>query len=344
MSLYRIMTYSVKSAKSFEIQMKTETAYELFFNVANIEYFKLNNEEIASANLSIKNRLIDRIKTWLGNNKVKPLFFDFNISNDKRGIKKNIIDIELFYDAKDKTKEIPLIKINYNPITSSAATNNYVYPLDVFLQLICIKNVINGNQNQLVIALLNVPHKDVLSNNFKSAKLIQNTTDGYKIYTFEYFIKGLEQNSDNSDIITTVTRRTPFNLLPMDVQVKATIKSDKNIKLITDIHAIFKATNSASSFEDKIKIIDQQIGIIKNLPLDVLKSPTYTDTDLQYIKNEVIKKINEEEKILMPPPIKRQKQLLFSKKGGTKKIIRKVFTDSKGKSYIKFNDFFIYLK
>lgn len=326
-------------SKSAAIQQATLSAYNFFFNKPKIEYFKLSIDEIKQAEFEIKERFIKAIINYLKQLHT-PTFFDLNKAN-----KGNITDIELFY-----TDTIPFIKTIYEYKKPSQEFSHSVYKLDDFLKFICFKSVKEVRQittkkgkskkvdiYRIEIALLMNQPSNINETNeyFKSAKLYQNTSKINK-FSFQFFIEKITPKPKP----TSSAIRPPFYSSPMDVQSSTIRTSDKKIKLITDIEKIFRATNDVVSMEDKIKIIEEQIDIIKTKPLNLVKSsPKYTDTELEYIKTEVIKKINIRDTQLMPPPSKKHRHA-----GGTKKIIRKVFTDKKGKSYIKFNDFIIYLK
>lgn len=341
------MSKSSRSANINVIQIANEGAYKFFFNKPDIQYFKLSIDEILAAKFETKQIFITAIKNYL-KQLPTPTFFDLNKAN-KKG---NIIDIELVYNDNDPEMKNPLIKTIYESkkLGQENIHSNSVYKLDDFLKFICFKSVKEVRQittkkgrtkkvdfYSIEIALLMnpTPNINTTSEYFKTAKLYQNTSKINK-FSFQFFI---EKITPIPRVISSVSRRTPFYLSTMDVQVNTIRASDKKIKLITDIETIFRATDDVVSMEEKIKLIDEQIDKIKTIPLNLVKSPIYTDKELEYIKTEVIKKINIRDTQLMPPPSKKPK-----KSGGTKKIIRKVLTDKKGKSYIKFNDLIIYLK
>jgi hypothetical protein len=119
-------------------------------------------------------------------------------------------------------------------------------------------------------------------------------------------------------------------------------RSDKKIKVITDIRKIYREVMRIDNYEEEInRLLDN----IKNTPLGLLPntSQTYTEHDIAYIKRKVIQLINKQrinDKKIMPPPAKKPKL----NAGGIKKIIRKVFTDINGKKFIRYNDLIINLK
>jgi hypothetical protein len=119
-------------------------------------------------------------------------------------------------------------------------------------------------------------------------------------------------------------------------------RSDKKIKVITDIRKIYREVMRIDNYEEEInRLLDN----IKSTPLGLLPntSQTYTEQDIAYIKRKVIQLINKQrinDKKIMPPPAKKPKL----NAGGIKKIIRKVFTDINGKKFIRYNDLIINLK
>lgn len=325
----------------------TEQSYKIFFDRKNITYYKLSDIQVATAPIEIKLAFIRTIQNLLMRG---TLLFDFNAG------KGNIKIIEY---SENGYKGGPSITTIYSKPRTDGTLSTGLYALDLFLKTIIFKST---SDKGIVIALLR-EYKGFENENYLSAKL--NRTKN----TFEYFINKFapEQmpsnfSPDQSDSVFRVpapiirhsdvpvrktVKRSSLSSLTTDLQSKIKAKSDKHIKIKTDIIAIFNKTKKADTREAKINIMKEEITkLISFLSAKPFKSSIkvikYNQSDIDNIIKEVIKKIDNSLSVL--PVVKKQK-ISNSKMGGERKIIRKILTDSNGKLFIKYNKkIIIYLK
>jgi hypothetical protein len=325
----------------------TEQSYKIFFDRKNITYYKLSDIQVATAPIEIKLAFIRTIQNLLMRG---TLLFDFNAG------KGNIKIIEY---SENGYKGGPSITTIYSKPRTDGTLSTGLYALDLFLKTIIFKST---SDKGIVIALLR-EYKGFENENYLSAKL--NRTKN----TFEYFINKFapEQmpsnfSPDQSDSVFRVpapiirhsdvpvrktVKRSSLSSLTTDLQAKIKAKSDKHIKIKTDIIAIFNKTKKADTREAKINIMKEEITkLISFLSAKPFKSSIkvikYNQSDIDNIIKEVIKKIDNSLSVL--PVVKKQK-ISNSKMGGERKIIRKILTDSNGKLFIKYNKkIIIYLK
>lgn len=327
----------------------TEQSYKIFFDRKNITYYKLNDIQVATAPIEIKLAFIRIIQNLLIRGIV---LFDFNKCTGKDNIK----TIEY---SENGYKGGPSITTIYSKPRPDGTLSTGLYALDLFLKTIVFKST---SDKGIVIALLR-EYKSFENENYLSAKLNQTKN------TFEYFINKFapEQMPTNfspnqSDSVFRVPapiirhsrvrvpkiiKRPSLSSLTTDLQSKIKAKSDKNIKIKTDIIAIFNKTKQAHTRQDKIKIMKEEINtLISLLSAKPFKSSIkvikYNQSDIDNIITEVTIKIDES--LLTSPVVKKQK-VSVARTGGEKKIIRKILTDSNGNLFIKFNkNTIIYLK
>jgi len=337
----------ISSSNQQIILQATEQSYNIFFDRKNITYYKLSDIQVATAPIEIKLAFIRTIQNLLMRGTI---LFDFNA---KKG---NIKIIEYSENGYKGGPSITTIYANPRP---DGTFSTGLYALDLFLKTIVFKST---SDKGIVIALLR-EYKGFENENYLSAKL--NRTKN----TFEYFINKFapEQmpsnfSPDQSDSVFRVpapiirhsdvpvrktVKRSSLSSLTTDLQAKIKAKSDKHIKIKTDIIAIFNKTKNADTREAKINIMKEEITkLISFLSAKPFKSSIkiikYNQSDIDNIIKEVIKKIDNSLSVL--PVVKKQK-ISVAKMGGDRKIIRKILTDSNGKLFIKFNkNIIIYLK
>jgi hypothetical protein len=338
----------ISSSNQQIILQAIEQSYTIFFDRKNITYYKLSDIQVATAPIEIKLAFIRTIQNLLMRGTI---LFDFNA---KKGNIKTIEYSENGY--KDGGPSVTTIYANPRP---DGTFSSGLYGLDLFLKTIVFKSTPDKG---IVIALLR-EYKGFENKNYLSAKL--NRTKN----TFEYFINKFapEQmpsnfSPDQSDSVFRVpapiirhsdvpvykpVKRSSLSSLTTDLQARIKAKSDKHIKIKTDIIAIFNKTKKADTREAKINIMKEEITkLISFLSAKPFKSSIkiikYNQNDIDNIIKEVIKKIDNSLSVL--PVVKKQK-ISNSKMGGEIKIIRKILTDSNGKLFIKYNkNIIIYLK
>lgn len=326
----------------------TEKSYIFFFDEKNITYYKLSDIQVDTAPIDIKLAFIKTIQKLLMRGTV---LFDFN----KIG-KDNIKTIEY---SENGYKNGPSITTTYSKPRPDGTFSTGLYTLDLFLKTIVFKST---PDKQIVIALLR-EYKGFENENYLSAKLNQTKN------TFEYFINkfapdempaNFSPNKSDSVFrvpapiirrsrphVPKIIKRPSLSSLTTDLQSKIREKSDKNIKIKTDIIAIFNKTKQAHTRKDKIKIMKEEINnliaLVSAKPFkSSIKVIKYNQLDIDNIIKAVVKKIDNS--LPLSPVVKKQK-ISVSTKGGEKKIIRKILTDSNGKLFIKFNkNITIYLK
>jgi hypothetical protein len=342
----------ISSSNQQIILQAIEQSYIIFFDRKNITYYKLSDIQVATAPIEIKLAFIRTIQNLLMRGTI---LFDFN--NAGKGNIKTIEYSENGY--KDGGPSVTTIYANPRP---NGTFSSGLYGLDLFLKTIVFKSTPDKG---IVIALLR-EYKGFENKNYLSAKL--NGTKN----TFEYFINKFapEQmpsnfSPDQSDSVFRVpapiirhsdvpvrktVKRSSLSSLTTDLQARIKAKSDKHIKIETDIIAIFNKTKKKDTREAKIDIMNKEITkLISFLSAKPFKSSIkviiYNQNDIDNIIKGVIKKIDNSLSVL--PVVKKQK-ISNSKMGGDKKIIRKIrkiLTDSNGKLFIKYNkNIIIYLK